>query len=311
MGEHESLVAYIAKLPGVAAGDIRFLGWDAIQWVIAIRRSSRSTRTTRTAVSHVSPDEMIHASSGPAEPRVTDRQFDISGLHNAHLETQQLEELPAHDLEHNDISNLADLAPGALLSGETNASGDFWLDQAMMEIGMQAYNYINTPPYALVTPQGVSHPPTSTQQEMFKIACGLTGDTDPYVMQQNNFDPNNNFVFKRLTVQSLPQDIHPVELLAYNQPESIDKSKDDADQEFLETLVSPDVGTRLISLYYQYVYPHAPVIPFTSIPEPKQSNPALLAANHLVTLHFADFDDYSSVQIAYGLPDAERLKISL
>lgn len=192
---------------------------------------------------------MIHASSGPAEPRVTDRQFDISGLHNAHLETQQLEELPAHDLEHNDISNLADLAPGALLSGETNASGDFWLDQAMMEIGMQAYNYINTPPYALVTPQGVSHPPTSTQQEMFKIACGLTGDTDPYVMQQNNFDPNNNFVFKRLTVQSLPQDIHPVELLAYNQPESIDKSKDDADQEFLETLVSPDVGTRLISLY--------------------------------------------------------------
>ncbi|KAH0400585.1 hypothetical protein KCU89_g5040, partial [Aureobasidium melanogenum] len=71
---------------------------------------------------------------------------------------------------------------------------------------------------------------------MFKIACGLTGDTDPCVMQRYNFDPNNNFVFKRLTVQSMPQDIHSVELLACNQPESIDKSKDDADQEFLETL---------------------------------------------------------------------------
>ncbi|KAH0397582.1 hypothetical protein KCU89_g8123, partial [Aureobasidium melanogenum] len=167
MGEDESLVAYIAKLPGVAACvtesafcvdvDYRlapefvfpaaiYHSWDAIQWVIAIRRrSSRSTRTTRTAVSHVSPDEMIHASSGPAEPRVTDRQFDTSGLHNAHFETQQLKELPVHDLEHNDISNLVDLAPGALLSGETNASDEFWLDQAMMEIDMQAYNYINTP----------------------------------------------------------------------------------------------------------------------------------------------------------------------
>ncbi|KAG9524853.1 hypothetical protein KCU93_g6104, partial [Aureobasidium melanogenum] len=254
-------------------------------------------------------DGMIHASSGPAEPRVADRELDTSGLHNAHFETQQLEELPFHDLEHNDISNLADLAPGALLSGETNdASGDFWLDQAMMDIDMQAYNYINTPPDAAVMPQGASHPPTSTQQEMFKIACGLTGDMDPYVMQRYNFDPNNNFVFKRLTVQSMSQDIHPVQLLAYNQPESIDKSKDDADQEFLETLVSPDVGTRLISLYYQYVYPHAPVIPFTSYPEPRQSNPALLAAIYLVTLHFADFDDYLSVQIAYDLPDAERLR---
>jgi hypothetical protein len=201
---------------------------------------------------------MIHASSGPAEPRVADRELDTSGLHNAHFETQQLEELPFHDLEHNDISNLADLAPGALLSGETNdASGDFWLDQAMMDIDMQAYNYINTPPDAAVMPQGASHPPTSTQQEMFKIACGLTGDMDPYVMQRYNFDPNNNFVFKRLTVQSMSQDIHPVQLLAYNQPESIDKSKDDADQEFLETLVSPDVGTRLISLYETRVFVRA------------------------------------------------------
>jgi hypothetical protein len=50
------------------------------------------------------------------------------------------------------------------------------------------------------------------------------------------------------------------------------------------------------------------VIPFTSYPEPRQSNPALLAAIYLVTLHFADFDDYLSVQIAYDLPDAERLR---
>ncbi|KAG9605579.1 hypothetical protein KCU77_g239, partial [Aureobasidium melanogenum] len=206
-----------------------------------------------------------------------------NGLNNAQSEARQLEDLSFHDFEHNDISNLTDLTPGALRSGDTDAGqGDFWLDQAMLDIDMQAYNYINTPPEAAAIPQGASRSPTSTQQEMSKIACGLTGDMDPYVMQRYNFDSNNNFVFKRLTVQSMSQDIHPVQLLAYNQPECIDR-------------------------YYQYAYPHVPVIPFTNTPEPKQSHPALLAAIYLVTLHFADFDDYLSVQIAYDLPDAQRL----
>ncbi|KAH0328936.1 hypothetical protein KCU71_g842, partial [Aureobasidium melanogenum] len=148
-----------------------------------------------------------------------------NGLNNAQSEARQLEDLSFHDFEHNDISNLTDLTPGALRSGDTDAGqGDFWLDQAMLDIDMQAYNYINTPPEAAAIPQGASRSPTSTQQEMFKIACGLTGDMDPYVMQRYNFDSNNNFVFKRLTVQSMSQDIHPVQLLAYNQPECIDSS---------------------------------------------------------------------------------------
>ncbi|KAG9568434.1 hypothetical protein KCU61_g7351, partial [Aureobasidium melanogenum] len=173
-----------------------------------------------------------------------------NGLNNAQSEARQLEDLSFHDFEHNDISNLTDLTPGALRSGDTDAGqGDFWLDQAMLDIDMQAYNYINTPPEAAAIPQGASRSPTSTQQEMFKIACGLTGDMDPYVMQRYNFDSNNNFVFKRLTVQSMSQDIHPVQLLAYNQPECIDRSEDDTDRQSLERLVSPDVGTRLISLY--------------------------------------------------------------
>lgn len=59
--------------------------------------------------------------------------------------------------------------------------------------------------------------------------------------------------------------------------------------------------------YYQYIYPHVPVVPFSDTPEPGKSRVPLLAAVYLVTLHFADFDDYLSVQIAYDLPDAKKL----
>jgi hypothetical protein len=49
------------------------------------------------------------------------------------------------------------------------------------------------------------------------------------------------------------------------------------------------------------------VIPLTQPPDPTASDPSLLAAIYLVTLSFAGFDDYLSVQIAYDLPDTEKL----
>lgn len=200
-------------------------------------------------MSHVSPDQVIDLSLGPAAPDMTSRQTDTSSLNNAQFETQQ-PELPVHDFELNDIQNLNGLVPGALLpSGLNDAQGDFWLDQAMMDIDMQAYNYINTSPDAAILPQGALPSPIATQQEMFRIVCGLTGDMDPYVMQRYNFSLDNNFVFKRLTVQSMSQGIHPVQLLAYNQSTESAKSDNETTRELLEGLVSPDVGTRLISLY--------------------------------------------------------------
>lgn len=55
------------------------------------------------------------------------------------------------------------------------------------------------------------------------------------------------------------------------------------------------------------MYPHIPVIPSTDKPDPKQADTSLLAAIYLVALSFAGFDDYLSVQIAYDLPDGEKL----
>lgn len=55
------------------------------------------------------------------------------------------------------------------------------------------------------------------------------------------------------------------------------------------------------------MYPHFPILPPAQSAELERSNPSLLAAVYLVTLPFASFDDYLSIQIAYDLPDAEKL----
>lgn len=51
------------------------------------------------------------------------------------------------------------------------------------------------------------------------------------------------------------------------------------------------------------------MIPLAQSPDPTTSDPCLLAAIYLVALSFAGFDDYLSVQIAYDLPDSEKLWI--
>lgn len=49
------------------------------------------------------------------------------------------------------------------------------------------------------------------------------------------------------------------------------------------------------------------MIPLAHPPDPATSSPSLLAAIYLVTLSFAGFDDYLSVQMAYDLPDTDKL----
>jgi hypothetical protein len=249
--------------------------------------------------------------------------FESMPASDAHFGQQNPEVLLNNDLHDHGTE---DFAPGYFLSGELgSAEGDSWLDQAMMDIGMQAFDQVDASPNAAVTDQ-VSNPlAAQPQEESVSIVCGLTGDMDPYLMQRYNFDSNNNFVFKRLTVRSMSQDVHPVQLLMFNTPEETKASATDTAREHLEGLVSPDVGLRLISLYvirainrfalsltdscryYRFVYPHVPIISLTTSPDPTRSDPSLLAAIYLVTLSFAGFDDYLSVQIAYDLPDTEKL----
>ncbi|KAI2486117.1 fungal specific transcription factor domain protein [Pyrenophora tritici-repentis] len=246
--------------------------------------ASRNTRAPAASAAHISPK---NSSQEPANSDVTNQHNDSLNSGNAFFDQQ-----------------------GYILPGELpDPSAGFWLDQAMIDMDVQAFNHIDTSP----NDTSVGHlglpSPTALGNETTSVLCGLTGDMDPYLMQRYNFGPDNNFVFKRLAVRSMAQHVHPVQMLVSNIMDTEDNSGENSDtfRQQLEKLVSLDVGVRLISLFFQFVYPHIPILPPAHSVEPERSNPSLLAALYLITLPFAGFDDYLSVQIAYDLPDAEKL----
>jgi hypothetical protein len=130
-----------------------------------------------------------------------------------------------------------------------NPQGGLWLDQAMMDLGSQAFDHMDASPNDVTAAQAGVRPSIPPQEvETTSMVCGLTGDMDPYLMQRYNFDSDNNFVFKRLTVRSMLQDVHPVQLLVNNTTGDVDETANVTARDHLEELVSPDIGIRLISL---------------------------------------------------------------
>ncbi|KAI1588660.1 Aes Esterase lipase [Pyrenophora tritici-repentis] len=273
-------------------GGLKREQWFLDYWIPAdIRKeacedwaASRNTRAPAASAAHISPK---NSTQEPANSDVTNQHNDSLNSGNAFFDQQ-----------------------GYILPGELpDPSAGFWLDQAMIDMDVQAFNHIDTSP----NDTSVGHlglpSPTALGNETTSVLCGLTGDMDPYLMQRYNFGPDNNFVFKRLAVRSMAQHVHPVQMLVSNIMDTEDNSGENSDtfRQQLEELVSLDVGVRLISLFFQFVYPHIPILPPAHSVEPERSNPSLLAALYLITLPFAGFDDYLSVQIAYDLPDAEKL----
>lgn len=94
----------------------------------------------------------------------------------------------------------------------------------MIDMNMQSFNHVNTSP----NDAAMDHLtlPSSSAQGLATTStvCGLTGDMDPYLMQRYNFDPDNNFTFKRLVIRSVTRDVHPVQLLVSNIPAAAKES---------------------------------------------------------------------------------------
>ncbi|KAL6149793.1 hypothetical protein ACJBU6_11325 [Exserohilum turcicum] len=246
--------------------------------------ASKITRASAPSATHLSPTNSLQDSASLV---AAGQQNDGVGSNNAFLDEQ------------------GHLFPRQL----PDSSADFWLDQAMIDINAHDFNCISTPPNEKSMDNLRLSSSSAQGLETASIVCGLTGDMDPYLMQKYNFGLDNNFVFKRLTVRSMTQDIHPVQLLVSNITDPMEQSDKDGHsyREQLERLVTHDVGVRLVSLFFRFVYPHFPILPQEQSTEPGRSNPSTLAAIYLVTLPFASFDDYLSVQIAYDLPYTEKL----
>ncbi|KAF2021450.1 hypothetical protein BU24DRAFT_430123 [Aaosphaeria arxii CBS 175.79] len=146
-------------------------------------------------------------------------------------------------------------------------------------------------------------------------ALGFSGDMDPYVLQNYQYDSNGSFGFKQLSIQSVLRGNFPVQFLI-SQPSLFSSSrKENGVQEIsplvargeLEKMVSSDTGRRLISLFRTFVLPLYPIFSETRFPDPDTSPAYLLAAIYLVGQLFARFDEALSIELAYETLDSQAL----
>jgi hypothetical protein len=202
-------------------------------------------------VSQLSPTNTNQSSWETANPILAGSRLDTISVNNVQFGQQDGNGLyvdDSHDFRTEDLANFGPLYE------PNDAQNGLWLDQAMMDIGMQGFDHMDACPNEVpaeragvrsaISPQGV---------ETTSIVCGLTGDMDPYLMQRYDFDHDNDFVFKKLTVRSMSQDVYPVQLLVSNATGDINDTANDTTRDHLERLVSPDVGIRLISLYAMHI----------------------------------------------------------
>ncbi|KAL4883586.1 fungal-specific transcription factor domain-containing protein [Aspergillus karnatakaensis] len=142
--------------------------------------------------------------------------------------------------------------------------------------------------------------------------CGLTGDMDPYVLQHYNFDTNSEFAFSKLTVRQVEKSAVPVQFLLSKQDLTSDaRAETDlcltSEVEDLSSIVPPEIGQRLIRLFYRFIQPQFPILGENSPPAPVESPPDLLAAIYCIAQPFATFDDYLCIELVYTPPSAQTL----
>ncbi|KAL4948844.1 fungal-specific transcription factor domain-containing protein [Aspergillus filifer] len=140
--------------------------------------------------------------------------------------------------------------------------------------------------------------------------CGLTGDMDPFVLQHYNYNADSEFAFSKLTVRQVQKSALPAQFLLSRQEPTSEAAEEPASvsaEEALRAIVPPEVGGRLISLFFRFIQPQFPILSETSRPSPTTSPTHLLAAIYCLAQFFASFDDYLCIELVYTPPSAETL----
>ncbi|TEA11242.1 putative transcriptional regulatory protein [Colletotrichum sidae] len=138
---------------------------------------------------------------------------------------------------------------------------------------------------------------------------GLTSDMDPLLLSHYRFDERGMFGFKELAIHSLQDAPVPHHFLVSKQSlfrrrreeAGLDIHRTEAQQQ-LEEVISPDMGARLIKLFFQVVQPRWPIMSETQILDTPSAAAYLLAAVYAISLPFAVHDDRLSVDVAYDKP---------
>ncbi|KAF4486852.1 Transcriptional activator protein DAL81 [Colletotrichum fructicola Nara gc5] len=147
---------------------------------------------------------------------------------------------------------------------------------------------------------------------------GLSGESDPYLLQLYQFDEKDECEFQQLRIRSMGMDDGvPVQFMLQNnslasraQPGDFGASESDIRNEVLN-MVSEDVGRRLLNLFWRYVQPYFPILSVEYIMHGNNGDPSTLptslaAAIYGHALPFCVFDDKLCVDV-YTPPSADRL----
>jgi hypothetical protein len=191
-----------------------------------------------------------------------------------------------------------------------------FLDDGLSPLGFHADDDMERSPNCLAS-TSADRELDATENQNPQI-LGYSGDMDPYLLQYYHYDASGAFKFKQLTIQSVFSGSVPTQFLL-SQPELFSFSRQemglrsnpyDVHREELESLVSIDTGTRLISLFCRFILPQYPIFSNHCLPAPQTSPPHLLAALYMVAQPFARFDDVLSIELAYeGLNNQGLFKL--
>lgn len=150
---------------------------------------------------------------------------------------------------------------------------------------------------------------------------GTTGEFEPCLFGHYLRDASGRLRFKKLTLQSVHLGRMPAHFMLASQSlysqsreEAGLASKIDAtkSRQELESVVSIDIGDRLISLYERFIAPQYPIFSTESRPSPTSSPTYLLAAIYAIAQPFMQYDDVLTLDLAYDpLPSSALLQISL
>ncbi|KAF9880820.1 hypothetical protein CkaCkLH20_01862 [Colletotrichum karsti] len=147
---------------------------------------------------------------------------------------------------------------------------------------------------------------------------GLSGESDPYLLQHYRFDESDECAFQQLRIRNMGVDDGvPVQFMVQHnslasraQPGDFGLNESDIKNE-VASMVSDDVGKRLLNLFWRYVQPYFPIVSVENTMselngEPSSLPTCLMAAMYGHTLPFCVFDDKLCVDV-YTPPSADHL----
>ncbi|KAJ5624098.1 transcriptional regulator family: Fungal Specific TF [Penicillium lagena] len=153
------------------------------------------------------------------------------------------------------------------------------------------------------------------ENSMSPLFLGISGDMDPFLLQQYRFDSSGNFHFKNLDIQSVNLGEFPTQFLLA-QPSIFSVGREETgcnnlstqqQTDSLEAIVPVEIGQCFVDLFEKIVLPQYPILSSSKRLDPMSSPPHLLASVYLLAEPFTKFHERLCIDLAYEKPSPKAL----